>query len=120
VETYPGDDVPLGNLGVIYLNLGDYDKALAATQEMMKVSPGSGLSYANLVSAYGQVNRLDEVRATAQEAQSHRWSHSLPGLFAWPSLFGSAPRQRSRGGISENRGSFRGPSDILPSMHWQN
>jgi serine/threonine protein kinase/tetratricopeptide (TPR) repeat protein len=70
-QTYPRDDVPPGNLGVIYLNLGDYDKALAATQEMMKVSPGSGLSYANLVSAYQQVNRLDEVRATAQEAQAH-------------------------------------------------
>ena len=30
-QTYPRDDVPPGNLGVIYLNLGDYDKALAAT-----------------------------------------------------------------------------------------
>jgi eukaryotic-like serine/threonine-protein kinase len=76
-QTYPRDDVPSGNLGVIYLYLGDYDKALAATQEMMRVSPGSGLSYANLVAAYEQVNRLDEVRATAQEAQAHNLDSPL-------------------------------------------
>jgi tetratricopeptide (TPR) repeat protein len=69
-QTYPRDDVPTGNLGSIYQNLGDYDKALAATQQSMKLDPGSGLSYANLVGAYLQVNRLDEARATAQEAQA--------------------------------------------------
>ena len=51
-QTYPRDDVPIGNLGAIYGNLGDYDKALAATLETMKADPGSGLSYANLVSYY--------------------------------------------------------------------
>jgi len=35
------------------------------------VNPGSGLSYANLVSTYVNVNRLDEARATALEAQAH-------------------------------------------------
>ena len=70
-QTYPRDDIPPANLGDIYGNLGDYDKALAAAQEAMKLDPGSGLSYANLVSSYVLVNRLDEARATAQEAQAH-------------------------------------------------
>ncbi len=70
-QTYPRDFVPPGNLGAIYGNLGDYDKALARAQESLKLAPGSGLSYANLVSSYLQVNRLDEARATAQEAQAH-------------------------------------------------
>jgi eukaryotic-like serine/threonine-protein kinase len=70
-QTYPRDDTPTGNLSFIYGNLGDYDKALAASQEALKLSPGSGLSYTNLAVGYLTVNRLDEARATAQEAQAH-------------------------------------------------
>jgi eukaryotic-like serine/threonine-protein kinase len=70
-QTYPRDNIPPANLGNIYGNLGDYDKALAQTQEAMKLDPGSGNTYGNLVSAYVLVNRLDEARASAQEAQAH-------------------------------------------------
>ena len=65
-QTYPRDDIPPGILGDhLRLNLGDYDKALAAAQESLKLGPGSGLSYGNLVASYVKVNRLDEARATA-------------------------------------------------------
>jgi serine/threonine protein kinase/Tfp pilus assembly protein PilF len=70
-QTYPRDDTPPANLVDIYSHLGDYDKALAQGQEAMKLDPGSGNAYADLVSAYVVVNRLDEARATAQEAQAH-------------------------------------------------
>ena len=70
-QTYPRDDIPPGNLAAIYGHLGDYDKALAANQEALKLNPESGLCYANLVRGYLTVNRLDEARATAQEAQAH-------------------------------------------------
>jgi eukaryotic-like serine/threonine-protein kinase len=70
-QTYPRDDVPPGNLSAIYGALGDNDKALAAQQEALKLSPGSGLSYTNLASSYVAVNRLDEARTTAQEAKAH-------------------------------------------------
>jgi serine/threonine protein kinase/tetratricopeptide (TPR) repeat protein len=71
-QTYPRDSAPIGNLGVIYQTLGEYDKQLAANQEALKLSPGSGLANANLVAAYLNVNRLDEAKATAQEAQAHK------------------------------------------------
>ncbi|HYL69141.1 MAG TPA: protein kinase [Candidatus Limnocylindria bacterium] len=70
-QTYPRDEIPPGNLSAIYGALGDYDKALAATQESLRLNPGSGLSYTNLVTSYLNVNRLDEARATVQEAQAH-------------------------------------------------
>jgi serine/threonine protein kinase/tetratricopeptide (TPR) repeat protein len=70
-QTYPRDEGPIVNLGAIYGNLGDYDKALVAGQEAFKLNPGSGLSYANLVGNYLNVNRLDEAQATALEAQAH-------------------------------------------------
>jgi serine/threonine protein kinase/Flp pilus assembly protein TadD len=70
-QTYPRDDTPQGNLSVIYGILGDYDKALVAEQQTLKLNPGSGQAYGNLVGSYISVNRLDEAKATAQEAQAH-------------------------------------------------
>jgi Flp pilus assembly protein TadD len=70
-QTYPRDDIPPGNLGVIYPTLGEHDKALAAEQEASKLDPGGGLTYANLVGTYLFLNRLDEAKATAQEAHAH-------------------------------------------------
>jgi tetratricopeptide (TPR) repeat protein/predicted Ser/Thr protein kinase len=68
-QTYPRDLVPPNNLGVIYENLGEYDKALAESLEALRLGPGSGASYATLVAHYLYLNRLQEARATADEAQ---------------------------------------------------
>jgi tetratricopeptide (TPR) repeat protein len=70
-QTYPRDNIPPRWLGNIYITLGDYDKVLAQAQAAMKLDPGSGTYYGDLVAAYATVNRLDEARATAQEAQAH-------------------------------------------------
>jgi tetratricopeptide (TPR) repeat protein len=69
-QTYPRELTPIGNLGGIYETLGDYDKSLAVAQESFKRNPDS-FAYTNLVYYYSKVNRLDEARATAQEAQAH-------------------------------------------------
>jgi eukaryotic-like serine/threonine-protein kinase len=76
-QTYPRDDGPQVNLSAIYGVLGDYNKGLAASQEALKINPGSGLSYGNLVTAYVNVNRLDEAKATAQEAQARHLDTAL-------------------------------------------
>ena len=70
-QTYPHDPIPPVILSAIYGYLGDYDKALSASQEALQLSPASGLVYGNLVNGYFNVNRLDEARTTAQEAQAH-------------------------------------------------
>ncbi|HXY04378.1 MAG TPA: serine/threonine-protein kinase, partial [Terriglobales bacterium] len=64
-QTYPRDSGPIGNLGAIYQQLGEYDKSLAADQESFKLNAGSGQTYANLVGGYLNANRLDEAKATA-------------------------------------------------------
>jgi serine/threonine protein kinase/Flp pilus assembly protein TadD len=76
-QTYPRDPTPAGSLNSIYMNLGDYDKSLAMAQQAMKLRPGSGISYTNLLISYLLVNRLDEARATAEEAQSHNLDNPL-------------------------------------------
>ncbi len=82
-QTYPRDYVPITNLTVIYGYLGENDKALAANVEEVKLDPGSGLNYANLVASYLAVNRLDEARATAQAAQAHNLDNPLNHLFLY-------------------------------------
>ncbi|MGA9390984.1 MAG: protein kinase [Candidatus Sulfotelmatobacter sp.] len=76
-QTYPRDDIPSGSLGVIYGTLGDYDKSLAAAQRSLKLNPASGIGYANLVNSFLVVDRLDEARATAQEAQARNLDSPL-------------------------------------------
>ncbi|MGH9773781.1 MAG: protein kinase domain-containing protein [Candidatus Acidiferrales bacterium] len=72
-QTYPRDAVPTTYLGEIYSNLGQYDKALAEFRETLRISPGGGLDYANLSLSYLPLNRLEEARATAQEAQARNF-----------------------------------------------
>jgi serine/threonine protein kinase/tetratricopeptide (TPR) repeat protein len=76
-QTYPRDHVPSNNLAVIYNNLGDYPGALATAQQTLKMNPGSGTSYSNLASAYVSLNRLDEARATTEEAKTRNLDSPL-------------------------------------------
>jgi eukaryotic-like serine/threonine-protein kinase len=68
-RTYPRDDVPPTNLGVMYANLGQPEKALSAALDAMKISQ-DGVSYANVCHDYVLLDRLDEAKAIAQEAQA--------------------------------------------------
>jgi serine/threonine protein kinase/Tfp pilus assembly protein PilF len=70
-QTYPRDEVPIVNLSDIYQELGEYDENLQAAQASSKLNPGNGMSYAALVIAYFHLNRLDEAKAAAHEAQAH-------------------------------------------------
>ncbi len=69
LETYPRD-TPLGNLGAVYSELGYYDQALAAYQQDVRLNPEIGDTYGNLINGYLQLNRLDEARSVARQAQS--------------------------------------------------
>jgi DNA-binding winged helix-turn-helix (wHTH) protein/tetratricopeptide (TPR) repeat protein len=67
-QTYPRDDVPPNNLGVLYQELGRNEETLEQARECFRLDPESGLSYANLADSYLHVNKLKEARATAEEA----------------------------------------------------
>ena len=79
-QTYPNDVGPHANLGQIYDTLGDHVKELDAFQEAVKLQPGDALMSANLVLAYVELNRLDEARAVAREAQARNLDPSLTHL----------------------------------------
>ncbi len=71
-QTYPRDDTPPNNLGVIYNAQGGFERAAPETREALRLAPGSGSSYANLVDAYRLLGRIDEAKAMAREAQAHQ------------------------------------------------
>jgi serine/threonine protein kinase/Tfp pilus assembly protein PilF len=74
-QTYPRDSAPLNNLSLIYCSLGQHDKSLAELHESVRLDPNA-LAYGNLATSYLQLNRLEEVRATAEEAQEKKLDSS--------------------------------------------
>jgi eukaryotic-like serine/threonine-protein kinase len=67
-QTYPRDAVPAGNLGVIYVDLGDYQRSLIANQRSLQLDSGSLIAYDDLANTCLRLNRLDRVKALSQEA----------------------------------------------------
>ncbi|MGH9745497.1 MAG: protein kinase domain-containing protein [Candidatus Acidiferrales bacterium] len=70
-QSYPRDQALITNIGVIQGALGDYEKALASAQEAFRQDP-SGLNYSNLVGSFFTLNRFEEARAVAEEAQTRK------------------------------------------------
>ncbi len=70
-QTYPRDPVPIGNLGIDYSILGQYDKYVEAARRTLEMSPTSGGSYGNLVASYAYLGRVDEAVAILQQAKAH-------------------------------------------------
>jgi eukaryotic-like serine/threonine-protein kinase len=64
---YPRDFVPHNSLGNDYFATGRLDKALAEYQEAVRLNP-SVAGYSNVMGANLSLNRLDEAKATYDEA----------------------------------------------------
>src|SRR4029077_21087744 len=65
-HTYPRDFIPLTNLGDIYTQLGQYDRALAEDLESVRLDPTNGSTRADVVSDYVYLNRLGDAQAAAK------------------------------------------------------
>ena len=73
-KSYPRDMVPHTNLGFLYSNLGQYDKAIAETEASIRQEPTIN-AYGNLAGLYINVNRLKDARQTLQEAQQKNFDN---------------------------------------------
>jgi tetratricopeptide (TPR) repeat protein/predicted Ser/Thr protein kinase len=74
-QTYPRDSTPHNNLAELYKNLGQRDKALEEALEGLR-RQANARSYVRVVGRYIGLNRLEEARATAREAQAHQLDSS--------------------------------------------
>ncbi len=71
IADYPRDPVPHNNLGENYVTLGQHDKALHEVQEALRLAPDNVIIYGNLGLIYLYLNRLDEAKATFDQAFAH-------------------------------------------------
>ena len=71
-QTYPRDWRPRNQLGALFPIYGYYEKSLAEHRETLRLNPESSLVYNNVVNAYIRLNRLEEARATAEEAKAKK------------------------------------------------
>jgi eukaryotic-like serine/threonine-protein kinase len=67
-QTYPRDERAHLSLGAVYGTLGQYEKAVAETRKCLGLDPDNTICGSNLTEFYGLLDRLDEARATYQEA----------------------------------------------------
>lgn len=69
VETYPRDSAAHGTELGVYVGLGQWDKALTEGQTALRLLP-SGITYGNVELMYVFLDRLDEAKAVADQAQA--------------------------------------------------
>ena len=68
-KSYPRDDTPSLNLGVVYQQLGQYEKAVVETEKAVKLAP-SATAYGNLAFEYIALNRTEDAQKVLQQAQA--------------------------------------------------
>ena len=86
-QTYPRDSVPYGNLAEIYMRLGQFDNAVQNARVAVEADPDTVNGYTGLAQAYIATDRLDEAKATLNQAQHRNLSawgiHAQLAYIAW-------------------------------------
>jgi eukaryotic-like serine/threonine-protein kinase len=113
-KSYPQDFVPPGNLGEIYSNLGQYEKALTRTQEGLRLEP-SIVGYTNLAQDYLALNRLDDAQKALEQAQERKLEGDLLhwGIYQLAFLKGDAAEMERQVAWAAGR---PGTEDLLLSF----
>src|SRR5579872_275894 len=71
IASYPRDPIPYNRLGVAYLSLCRFDKALTALLHAKQLEDDNANTYMNLGLTYVYLNRLDEAGRVFEEALTH-------------------------------------------------
>jgi eukaryotic-like serine/threonine-protein kinase len=68
-QTYPNDPSSSRKLVLIYSRLGDYEKAVAEAQELLKLDPNNAVNYADLGGASLSLNRFQAAEVAFKQAE---------------------------------------------------
>src|SRR5271154_85890 len=69
---YPNDFIPYLNGALIYTETGQHEKAAEGNRKALELEQDDVLNYANLASAYMNLNRLDEAKGVIDRAASKK------------------------------------------------
>jgi len=67
-QEYPRSASGHLNLGTVYFELGQYERALAEHLKAVELTPPDGVLYGNLIGDYATLDRLQEAKTTYQKA----------------------------------------------------
>ncbi len=71
-QTYPRDNTPNVNLGIVYSTLGKLEKALEEFREALRRDPNSVGNYLNLGQNYYNLNRMEEAETIFRQAEERK------------------------------------------------
>jgi eukaryotic-like serine/threonine-protein kinase len=95
-KSYPRDATPPLNLGVVYQQLGQYDKAVVETKEALRLAPTT-TGYGNLAFEYIALDRLDDAENVLRESQAK----GFDGLYIRGNLYLLAFRRDDKKGMEQ-------------------
>jgi eukaryotic-like serine/threonine-protein kinase len=72
IESYPRDFRAYNNLGIAYVQQGQYEKAAEIARQVLRLAPDQLNSYMNLASDTLALQRFDETRQIIREAQARK------------------------------------------------
>jgi serine/threonine protein kinase/tetratricopeptide (TPR) repeat protein len=72
IESYPRESLAYGNLGIVYSEQGQYQKATEITRQGLRLAPDRVGSYDNLTNYAVALQRFDETRQIIGEAQARK------------------------------------------------
>jgi len=83
MQSYPRDFIPHSNLGDNSKTLGQYDKAVAETQEALRLAMDNLTTYTNLGQNLLALNRLDDAKIAFDQARARKLDGWTLHLFTY-------------------------------------
>ncbi len=103
-QTYPRDWVPPNNKSALYVDLGQYDRAVAEAQDERRLAPDNGLTYVTFVSPEICLNRFDDARAVMKQALRKRLDSSSLRFMAYETAFDKGESDAMAAEVAWSRG----------------
>jgi tetratricopeptide (TPR) repeat protein len=102
---YPRDWIPFNNLGNKYTALGQYEKAIEASREAVRLNPNHEFPYETLARAYKRANRYAEAKSIAESAIAkhlERWGiHGILYQIAFAERDAATMQRQAEWGIGK-------------------
>jgi tetratricopeptide (TPR) repeat protein len=107
IESYPRIDSAYGNLGGVYSEQGQYEKALESTRQALRLSPDTVSWYENIANNELSLQRFDEAQKILDEAQARK----LDDYVLHNALYGLAFLKADSAALTEQQRWYAGKSE---------
>jgi tetratricopeptide (TPR) repeat protein len=77
VESFPRESIAYANLGIVYSQRGQYEKATEITRQGLRLAPDRVGSYDNLINFALALQHFDEARQLIRDAQARKMDDSI-------------------------------------------